>query len=192
MCYTIDSRRHTWRYFLLFFITATMVISLSLTGTAVAEFQPLIEYYSEANDLDPVLVAAVILVESNGNPRALNPVSGAVGLMQIMPYEAGPPFLDRPGIDKLLGSETNISTGCEILAGLLDRNKIIYKSLYYYSGGNHWNSLNDYRKSYYNRVIETMEGLSNGRPEYQHAYLSPEFVYSNTKDTELPSSWFGY
>lgn len=169
-----------------------MVIPLDFSGTAVAEYQHFIEYYAMDNGLDPTLVAAVILVESGGDQYDLNPTSGAAGLMQVMPYEAGPPFLDRPTTDKLLRSETNIATGCEILAGLLDRNKTIYNALYYYSGGNHWNSLSDYRNNYYNEVIEDMEGLSNGRPEHQHAYLSPEFIPPNTKDIELSSPWSGY
>ena len=43
---------------------------------------------SSKRDLDPATVVAVVLVESEGKPRATSPV-GARGLMQVMPLWAG-------------------------------------------------------------------------------------------------------
>jgi len=186
------STRQSWRFFLVFFITATMVIPLDFAGTAVAEYQHFIEYYAMNNGLDPTLVAAIILIESSGNPNAVNPVSGAVGLMQIMPHETGSPFLDRPSVDKLLKSETNISTGCEILADLFARKKTTYNVLYHYSGSIYWDSKEGYKREYYDVVLDYMEGLENGRAEYQYTHLSPKPIIGNTKDIKLPLNWSRY
>jgi hypothetical protein len=47
-------------------------------------YDSFIKQHSEANGLDPQLVKAVMIAESNGNPRAVSH-KGARGLMQIMP-----------------------------------------------------------------------------------------------------------
>jgi soluble lytic murein transglycosylase-like protein len=47
----------------------------------------LIKEHSEANGVDPKLVKAVMIAESNGNPNAVSN-KGAQGLMQIMPDTA--------------------------------------------------------------------------------------------------------
>ncbi len=54
-------------------------------------YDELIKQHSVTNGLDPRLVKAVMIVESNGNPQAISP-KGAQGLMQIMPDTAQ--FLD--------------------------------------------------------------------------------------------------
>lgn len=48
------------------------------------EYQPMIERYAQANQLDPMVVAALIRNESHFDPDALSK-QGARGLMQIMP-----------------------------------------------------------------------------------------------------------
>lgn len=82
----------------------------------------LIAKYS--NNLDPNLIAALILVESGGNPNAISK-SGAVGLMQIMPSDGkaasficinGPCFADRPKTRELLDPEFNIKYGSKMLS----------------------------------------------------------------------------
>ncbi|HZU14630.1 MAG TPA: transglycosylase SLT domain-containing protein [Chloroflexota bacterium] len=55
--------------------------------------------------LDPVLVAAVITMESNGDPTAWNQASDARGLMQVLHGPFDPAH--------------NIRTGCRMLAGFL-------------------------------------------------------------------------
>jgi soluble lytic murein transglycosylase-like protein len=49
-----------------------------------SDYDGLIRTHSEAHGLDPSLVKAVMIAESNGNPNAVSN-KGARGLMQIMP-----------------------------------------------------------------------------------------------------------
>jgi soluble lytic murein transglycosylase-like protein len=78
-------------------------------------------------ELPPDLIAAVILMESGGEETAYS-VSGAVGLMQVMPRDGiaasfecinGPCFASRPTIDELLQPEFNVEYGSQMLAGLV-------------------------------------------------------------------------
>ena len=88
-----------------------------------------IESYANLNQLDPNLVAALITQESAGDPNASS-VSGAVGLLQIMPNdpkvssficEGGPCFADRPSTVELLDPRFNIYYGTKLFAGLVSR-----------------------------------------------------------------------
>ena len=78
----------------------------------ITQWANLITKYSADNGLDPNFVAAVIEEESKGNPRLISR-AGAVGLMQIMPYEAG--FTWRPGTWTLLKPEANLEWGTNTL-----------------------------------------------------------------------------
>lgn len=70
-------------------------------------------------DLQPELISAIIFVESGGKTDAISP-AGAVGLMQVMPREAGECFADRPSKRELLDPLVNISWGCRILKSYID------------------------------------------------------------------------
>lgn len=72
--------------------------------------------YSAHYGLDPELVTAVLIVESDARPWARSH-KGAVGLMQVMPYMTHP--LDLGG--NLTAVETNLAAGCAILAGNIQR-----------------------------------------------------------------------
>ena len=89
----------------------------------------LITQYAEANNLNPNLIAAVMLQESGGQHLAYSH-SGAVGLMQVMPRDGiaetfmcknGPCFASRPTITELQEPEFNIAYGTRMLSGLNDR-----------------------------------------------------------------------
>ncbi len=86
-----------------------------------------ITFYAEQVELPPDLIAAVIWLESGGNPQAYSK-SGAVGLMQVMPRDGlaanfrcinGPCFASRPTIEELQQPEFNIEYGVKMLAALL-------------------------------------------------------------------------
>jgi hypothetical protein len=78
----------------------------------ITQWADLITKYSADNGLDPNFVAALIEEESKGNPRLISR-AGAVGLMQIMPREAG--FTWRPSTRALLKPEANLEWGTNTL-----------------------------------------------------------------------------
>jgi hypothetical protein len=78
-------------------------------------YDDIIAAVSRAHGVDPVLVQALIQVESNYRPRARSP-KGAMGLMQLMPatareYRVRNPFEPR----------ANIEAGIKHLKSLIDR-----------------------------------------------------------------------
>jgi soluble lytic murein transglycosylase-like protein len=77
-----------------------------------SRFDPIIDKYAEAYGVDPVLVRAVIQVESNFNPAVVSS-KGARGLMQLMPGTA-----QRYRVQKIHDPEQNIRGGVAYLAYL--------------------------------------------------------------------------
>jgi hypothetical protein len=84
----------------------------TLEGTPYAE---IIAAASQAHGVDPILVKALIQVESGYRPKARSP-KGAVGLMQIMPATAREYKLRNP-----FDPKANIEAGVKHLKSLLDR-----------------------------------------------------------------------
>lgn len=87
-----------------------------LADAQVTRIQQAILRYSQKYALDPLLVTAVIEVESAARPWARSP-AGALGLMQVMPYMIRP--MDLAGNASTV--EANIEAGCMILAGNIRR-----------------------------------------------------------------------
>ncbi|MFK7895081.1 MAG: transglycosylase SLT domain-containing protein [Myxococcota bacterium] len=71
---------------------------------------------SRRYELDPYLVTAMLLVESDARPWAESG-KGAIGLMQVMPYMAE----DLPLAGNLSTIESNVEAGCFILADNIRR-----------------------------------------------------------------------
>ncbi len=93
--------------------------------------------YAVATSQQPNLIAAIILQESSGNPRAYSH-SGAVGLMQVMPRDGiaskfmcinGPCFSNRPSMAELYDPEFNIQYGTQLLADLMQRSGNLREAL---------------------------------------------------------------
>lgn len=104
---------------------------------AVRQWCGWIMEYAGKNDIDPLLLAAVITQESGGDPQAYS-ASGAVGLMQVMPRDgiaagfmcvSGPCFSSRPSSEELSDPEFNISYGAQLLAGLISQHGDIREAL---------------------------------------------------------------
>ena len=70
--------------------------------------------------IDPVLVLAVAAVESKFKSRAVNPVTGATGLMQVVPQWHQDKIVKLGGDPALLLIEPNIAVGTAILADYLE------------------------------------------------------------------------
>ncbi len=82
----------------------------------ITKWADLITKYATDNGLDPNLVAALIEEESKGNTNLVSR-AGAVGLMQIMPYEAG--FTWRPRARILKRPEANLEWGTHTLSEVI-------------------------------------------------------------------------
>ncbi len=99
------------------------VTRLSTSPTAHS-LQPLMREAASASGVDPLLIKAMIAVESGFNPQAVSP-KGALGLMQIMPHTADrfatPAEKQEPATQRLLDPRTNIFTGARVLADLARR-----------------------------------------------------------------------
>jgi soluble lytic murein transglycosylase-like protein len=104
---------------------------------AVLQWCSAIQQSAQRYNLDPNLVAAVILQESGGNPHAYS-TSGATGLMQIMPRDGisasflcngRPCFSQRPSIAELYNPDFNIAYGVQMLSELAQKNGGIREAL---------------------------------------------------------------
>lgn len=84
---------------------------------APAQLDAIVRTYSQANAVDPKLVASVIDAESHGDPSAVSRV-GAQGLMQLMPGTASMYRVANP-----FDPNQNVDAGTRYLHDLLRRYK---------------------------------------------------------------------
>jgi len=96
---------------------------------AILQWCELITNYADKHQVEPDLVASMMLQESGGNPTAYS-ASGAVGLLQVMPSDGiaanfwcanGPCFSSRPTIAELEDPEFNIDYGTRMISALIER-----------------------------------------------------------------------
>jgi soluble lytic murein transglycosylase-like protein len=83
--------------------------------------------------LDPLLILAVISIESSFNPIAES-VVGAKGLMQVIPRYHLEKLREHGGEDAVLDPESNILVGARILREYLGRAGTLEAALQYYNG----------------------------------------------------------
>ena len=131
---------------ILLFVTAIILFILSTTFFPVKHLS-VIEKYSNAYSLNPILISSIINVESNYNSKSVSD-AGAVGLMQILPSTAEE-IATKLNIDNydLFDVDTNIQFGCYYMSYLLNLyNNDESKALMAYNAGlgtvNHWISQN--------------------------------------------------
>jgi soluble lytic murein transglycosylase-like protein len=113
----------------------------------------LIAELSRAHGLDPVLVSALIKVESNYHPRARSH-KGAMGLMQLMPATARQYNVRNP-----YDPTANVAAGVRHLKSLIDRWGAVELALAAYNAGEEavkkFNGIPPYRetRNYVARVL---------------------------------------
>ena len=113
----------------------------------------IISAVSEAHGVDPLLVRAVIQVESNYQVRARSP-KGALGLMQLMPSTARSYNVRNP-----FDPRANIEAGIKHLKSLIDRFGRVELGLAAYNAGEgavtKFNGIPPYRetRNYVSRIL---------------------------------------
>jgi soluble lytic murein transglycosylase-like protein len=133
-------------------VQATLKRFANVNGGDVSKLSKIIVRHALDKKLDPKLVAAIIVVESNGNPLAISG-SKSVGIMQIhLPtWSNVVDFTEKNPFDP----EVNIEIGTGILANYLKRSKDIESALVAYEGS-HETADSDYlakvMEVYRNRV----------------------------------------
>jgi soluble lytic murein transglycosylase-like protein len=120
-------------------------VTLDLVSTAHAAGQQI--------GLDPLLIIAVIAVESRFNPIAES-VAGAKGLMQIIPRYHAEKFQEFGGEKAVFNPEINILVGAQILKEYLRRTGNLSMALQMYNG-----ALNDDQDRYTNKVMNEKQRL---------------------------------
>jgi hypothetical protein len=118
----------------------------------ITQWEVFILRHARNENLDPDLVAAIIMQESQGNPESRSAV-GAVGLMQVMPNEAG--FVDRPSSQELADPDVNLDMGTAVLTQVLgDVRGDLLTALAAYHGG--WRQIAYHRSRAYALAVITL------------------------------------
>jgi soluble lytic murein transglycosylase-like protein len=107
---------------------------------------------AEASELDPLLVLAVMGVESSFDPAARSSF-GATGLMQVVPKFHRDRLAEHGGETALLDPRVNVQVGTEILKEYLRRSGSLSAGLQRYAG---WQ---DDERRYARKVISEKERL---------------------------------
>lgn len=121
-------------------------LALEITELAVAE--------GEKQNIDPLLILAIIGTESSFNPQARSGV-GAEGLMQVMTRVHREKFESFGGVKAAFEPAANIAVGTQILSGLIRRTGSVKRALKWYSGAA--NHASDY--GYSTRVFRELHRL---------------------------------
>lgn len=109
-------------------------VPLILQRAFPLHYPELIDQAAERYDLDPMLIRAMIYVESSYRPQAVSP-KGAVGLMQILPETATWLGATEIKAEDLVDPSVNIDLGSEYLRYLLDRFPTESSALAAYNAG---------------------------------------------------------
>ncbi len=117
------------------------------------EFVQIAHAEGKESGLDPLLVMAVIAIESRFNPIAES-VAGAKGLMQIIPKYHGDKLAPFGGEKAVFDPESNIRVGTRILKEYLTRTGNLGIALQMYAG-----ALDDDSDAYTNKVLGEKQRL---------------------------------
>ena len=103
--------------------------------------------------VDPLLIIAVISVESRFNPIAES-VAGAKGLMQIIPKYHPEKFQEYGGVKAVFDPQTNILVGSRIIKEYIARTGNLNSALQLYGG-----ATSDENDVYFGKVMSEKERL---------------------------------
>jgi soluble lytic murein transglycosylase-like protein len=103
--------------------------------------------------LDPLLILAVVAIESRFNPIAESGM-GAKGLMQVIPKHHQDKLIDHGGEGAVLDPTTNIQLGARILKEYIRRTGSLEAGLQFYNG-----ALADISSQYAQKVIAEKDRL---------------------------------
>lgn len=109
--------------------TDKFVLVKSFLADPTSRINRVIDELAEANNVDPHLVRAMVLIESSYKPSAISS-KGAMGLMQLMPETAKALDVADP-----LDIEQNLSGGVRYIRKLLDRFRDTRLALAAYNAG---------------------------------------------------------
>ena len=116
---------------------------------SISRWAETIERYATQRGIDPNFVAAIIVEESKGDPNTVS-LAGAVGLMQVMPYEAG--FTWRPTAAALKDPAQNLAAGTQTLSQVIRQAQgRIYLALLAYNSG--WDQIYLHRPRTFARKV---------------------------------------
>jgi soluble lytic murein transglycosylase-like protein len=104
-----------------------------VSDTAIAAYVASAYRAGEEYSVDPLLILAIMAIESRYNPVAESTV-GAKGLMQVLPKYHLDKLLDHGGEDALLEPEVNIQVGAQILREYQRRFRDTETALQVYAG----------------------------------------------------------
>lgn len=150
------------------------------------QYRELVTEYAELRELNPALVAGVILGESKFKIEAKSH-KGAMGLMQLMPetaeWIAGQIELEDFVVEDLMDPETNIRFGTWYLSSLrheFQGNEILMLAAYNAGRGNvkkwmekyHWNmDFSDIEEIPYKETREYVIKVIKNKEKYQQLYM---------------------
>jgi soluble lytic murein transglycosylase-like protein len=153
-----------------------------VAAAADPTFRELIEAAAKRHSVDADLIASVIAVESNFDPKAVSP-KNARGLMQLLPQTA-----ERFGVKDIFDPQENIDAGTRYLKELLQKyNNDLALTLAAYNAGPE-------RVQQYGRVppyVETIKYVQRVRRGYEKSKASapPKAATpAPTKATPPPAS----
>ncbi|MDR1275127.1 MAG: transglycosylase SLT domain-containing protein [Candidatus Accumulibacter sp.] len=149
----------------------------------------LMQAVCEEQRIDPLLIVAVMAIESRFNPFAESPM-GAQGLMQIIPRFHMDKLPENAGENPFLDPEINVRVGVRILEEAIRRRGGLIEGLQYYAGST------EPTASYANRVlaekqrIEQAFGKQNGSDAEAPSAATPAGATppAATPPTDAPSS----
>lgn len=128
------------------------------TKVSRGEYDSIIKQMAEKYKLNPLLVAAVIKAESNGDARAVS-TAGAKGLMQLIDSTAS-----DMGVRDVFNPRENIEGGVKYLRKMINRFGDIKKALAAYNAGpeavKRYEGVPPYKetKNYVAKVLENLAG----------------------------------